>query len=416
MRDDGIGPGAADWIARRTRQRAVVASDERRKSVPRRERSRREVSERGNAPFTYPRRPICLRRTGRRHPCCQLARSWDAHAEARLGAEARFGAEIAAAPVRRDTGQPVLRLPHHAPAIPHAEKAAPPASRAARKSLAALRSPRSALRLDARPHAGSARSSTQRSRIFQSENLDFCFLSNLKTSIYEILTYINGKYTSDRQSPFLSLPPRRASILRRVAYASPAMDRCAGTLNCLRPRTPPLAPESEACPLRFRIFFKIGGAQTRLRSVTGSTPNCLRSCRTAQGPGNPRGRPSRESRQSIADLQQCPASRARVPHRDGESSAIVEASRFPRLKPRLDSSPGKRGRLFWALSKEDSGAASLRLAARGCKTLGLGRMTGSSSGTGAGRGGRSHRARTRSASLPIEPWNPPKSRSPNPFL
>ncbi len=217
---------------------------------------------------------------------------------------------------------------------------------------------------------------------------------------------MNSKSTSDRHSPFLSLLPRRAPVLRRVAYASPAADRRAGALNCLRPRTPPLAPESEASPLRFRIFFRIGTTQTRLRSVTGSTPNCLRSCRTAQGPGNPQGRQSRESRQSIADLQQCSASRVRVPHRDGESSAIVEASRFPRLKPRLDSSPGKRGRLFWALSGDDSGIARLRLAASGLRTLGPGRTMGPRSDIGAGRVGRSHRAGPRSASPPIEPWNP----------
>ncbi len=106
----------------------------------------------------------------------------------------------------------------------------------------------------------------------------------------------------------------------------------------------------------------------------------------------------------------------RPPARPGESRGspasgrrIIRGRRGESVHPAQASAgliPGKRGRLFWALSNEDSGATSLRLAARGSKTLSLGRMTGPRSETGAGRGGRSREAGTRSAHLPVEPENP----------
>jgi hypothetical protein len=108
---------------------------------------------------------------------------------------------------------------------------------------------------------------------------------------------------------------------------------------------------------------------------------------TAQLAGNPSSRRLWESRQSISGLRSPAESRGRVPDRDGESSGSVQASPFPRFKPRLDSSPGKRLRLIWALSSEDSGASSLRLSRGTPKTLGD-RGGGFTSGSAEGLGCR----------------------------
>jgi hypothetical protein len=95
----------------------------------------------------------------------------------------------------------------------------------------------------------------------------------------------------------------------------------------------------------------------------------------------------RGSRAGFAGAPSPPRSgfRARARHpAEAESlgaSGVVEASRFTRLKPRLDSSPGKRVRLFWALSNgfrararhpaeaESLGATSGESETRGARVL-----------------------------------------------
>ena len=187
--------------------------------------------------------------------------------------------------------------------------------------------------------------------------------------------------------------------LRRVAYAPPLPGAQPTALNCLRSPAPARPPESTASPLRFHVFRPALRTQTCLRDVNDSTPNCLRSCTTEQPVGNPSSGRLRESRQSIAGLRSRAESRGRVPDRDGESSASVQASRFPRFKPRLDSSPGKRLRLIWALSSEDSKPVSLRLSPGPPKTLD-GRGGGFASGPAGGLGGRLR------AAHPEKPLNP----------
>lgn len=161
--------------------------------------------------------------------------------------------------------------------------------------------------------------------------------------------------------------------------------------------------------MRFEGFRRSAPTQTSLRDVNDSTPNCLRSCAIGQRLGNPPICQLRESRQSIARLPSCARSRGRVPDRDSESSAIVQASRFHRFKPRLDSSPWKRLGLIWALSSEDSGSVSRRLRSWPLRTL----------DRGSGREGSGLRPHRRWPWAPFprrSPRKTPNSSSPKAFL